>query len=197
LDELTMQKGYSRATFTVVAALFCGACTGGSGPRLEGAPVVRGKDGREYRVLAKGAYKAFYDSAGRVDRLEYDSNGDGKTDQTAYYDGADSPRRLEVDSNFDGRVDRWEAYDDHGGLVSVGTSQKHGDRPDVWTFRGPGGETQRVEIDSDGDGRVDRWQRWEGARLVTEDVDSDGDGKPDHRLKYDAHGKVTGIEALQ
>jgi hypothetical protein len=172
-------------------------CTGGPGPKLEGAPVVRGKDGREYRVVAKGAYKAFYDSGGRVDRLEYDSNGDGKTDQIAYYDGADSPRRLESDTNFDGRVDRWEAYDENGRLVSVGTSQKQGDRPDVWTFRGAGGETQRVEIDSNGDGRPDRWQRWEGPRLVTEDVDSDSDGKPDHRLKYGPHGKVTGIEPLK
>lgn len=193
-----MQKGYSPATVTAVAVLLCGyGCAGGSSPKLTGAPVVRGNDGREYRVLEKGAYKAFYDSAGRVDRLEYDSNGDGKTDHVAYYDGTASPRRLEVDSNFDGRVDRWETYDENGGLVSVGTSQKHGDRPDVWTFRGPGGETQRVEIDSNGDGRVDRWQRWEGPRLLTEDVDSDGDGKPDHRLKYDAHGKVAGMEPLK
>jgi hypothetical protein len=178
-----------------LALVACG-CTGGANPRLAGAPVVKGADGREYRVLAKGPYKAFYDSAGRVDRLEYDSNGDGKTDHVAYYDGAASPKRLEIDTDFDGRTDRWETYDENGGLVSVGTSRKHGDRPDVWTFLGPKGETQRVEIDSDGDGRPDRWQRWEGSRLMSEDVDTDGDGRPDHRFKHDAQGKVTGIEPI-
>lgn len=185
----------SIALGTLLAA--ASGCTGSSNPKLDGAPVVRGADGREYRLLAKGPYKAFYDAKGRVDRLEYDSNGDGKTDHVAFYDGSEYPKRLEVDTDFDGRADRWEAYDENGQLVSVGTSQKHGDRPDVWTFPGPKGDTQRVEIDSNGDGRPDRWQRWENGRLATEDVDTDGDGRADHRFKHDAQGKITGIEAIR
>ena len=58
--------------------------------------MLKGPDGREYRVLSKGRYKAFYDTGGRVDRLEFDSNGDGKTDQVAFYDGAASPRRVTI-----------------------------------------------------------------------------------------------------
>ena len=193
-----MQNRYGRAGVVALSLLVpVLACTGSPNPRLDNAPVVRGADGREYRVLAKGPYKAFYDSAGRVDRIEYDSNGDGKTDQTAFYDGSSYPKRLEVDTDFDGRTDRWETYDENGRLASVGISRKHGDRPDMWTFYGPSGETQRVEIDSNGHGRPDRWQRWEGSRLVTEDIDSDGDGKPDRRLKYDSHGKVIGMETLR
>jgi hypothetical protein len=193
-----MRKRLWLGPFAVAAlVLGYGGCSGSSNPRLDGAPVVRGEDGREYRVLAKGPYKAFYDSAGRVDRLEYDSNGDGKPDNVAFYDGAASPKRLEVDLDFDGKVDRWESYDSNMKLVSVGTSRSHGDRPDVWTVPGPDGQTERVEVDSNGDGRPDRWQRWDGRRLVSEDVDSDGDGKPDHRLKYDAQGKVTGIEPVR
>ena len=187
----------ARRTWLAVPLLtLVAACNPPANPRLDRAPVVRGPDGREYRLLAKDAYKAFYDSSGRLDRLEYDSNGDGKADHVVFYDGGTAPHRMEVDTDFDGRVDRWETYDDAGHLVSVGTSRRHGNRPDVWTFPGPNGETQRVEIDSDGDGRVDRWQRWEGSHLVTEDVDTDGDGRPDHRLRYDAHGKVSGIEML-
>ncbi len=87
------------------------ACGPPPGPSLKGAPVLKGPDGREYRVLSKGPYKAFYDASGRVERLEFDSNGDGKTDQVALYDGASSPRRVEVDSDFDGKTDRWETYD--------------------------------------------------------------------------------------
>src|SRR5258708_34181677 len=92
-------------------SLFVAGCGSGPGRSLEGAPVLKGPDGREYRVLSKGRYKAFYDASGHVDRLEFDSNGDGKTDQVAFYDGASSPRRVEIDSNFDGKTDRWESYD--------------------------------------------------------------------------------------
>ena len=36
----------------------------------------------------EAAYKAFYDSGGRLARIEYDSNGDGKPDYIAHHDGA-------------------------------------------------------------------------------------------------------------
>lgn len=177
--------------------LFLVACGPPPGPSLKGAPVLIGPDGREYRVLSKGPYKAFYDKSGRVERLEFDSNGDGKTDQVALYDGAASPRRVELDSDFDGKTDRWETYDGSGKLVSVGTSRAHGDHPDVWTFPGPGGSTQRVELDTDGDGKVDRWQELAGGRLVREDLDTDHDGKPDRRIHYDARGHVVRMEPLR
>ena len=176
--------------------LLLASCGPRPGPSLEGAPVLKGPDGREYRVLSKGRYKAFYDGAGRVERLEHDSNGDGRTDQVALYDGASSPRRVEIDTDFDGKTDRWEAYDDSGKLLSVGTSRAHGDRPDIRTFPGPGGAVQRVELDTDGDGKVDRWQELVDGHLVHEDLDTDHDGKPDRRIHYDAQGHVTRLEPL-
>jgi len=187
----------TRPLAPMVTLLLAASCGHRSGPSLEGAPVLKGPDGREYRVLSKGPYKAFYDASGRVERLEYDSNGDGRTDQVALYDGASSPRRLEVDSDFDGKTDRWETYDESGKLLSVGTSRAHGDRPDMWTYPGPGGATKRVEIDTDGDGKVDRWQELEGGRLVREDLDTDHDGRPDRRIHYDAQGRVARLETLR
>jgi hypothetical protein len=53
-----------------------------------------------------------------------------------------------------------------------------------------------VRIDADRDGRVDRWQRWEAGRLAQEDLDTDGDGRGDRRLRYDARGKLLGVEPL-
>ena len=172
------------------------ACGPRPGPSLEGAPVFKGPDGRDYRVLSKGRYKAFYDASGHVDRLEYDSNGDGKTDQVAFYDGASSPRRVEIDGDFDGKTDRWESYDAGGTLVSVGLSRAHGDRPDIWSFPGPDGQALRVQLDTDGDGRVDRWQELVKGRVVSEDLDTDKDGKPDRRIHYDAQGHFVRLEPL-
>jgi hypothetical protein len=173
------------------------ACHRGPTPPLDNAPVFKGLDGREYRVLSKGAYKAFYDANSRVARLEHDSNGDGRPDQIAHYDGSSVPRRLEVDENFDGKADRWEAYDGTGALVSIGTSRSHGDKPDVWTFPGTSGRTRRVELDTNGDGRVDRWQDWGTGRLASEDLDIDADGKPDRRMHYDKQGRFAKLERLR
>jgi hypothetical protein len=193
-----MKLGMRLSVRTPLAlALFLSACSWQAGPSLENAPVLKGPDGREYRVLAKGAYKAFYGADGRVARLEHDSNGDGRGDQIAYYDGEASPRRLEVDEDFDGKCDRWEAYDAGSALVSVGRSHHHGDKPDVWTYPGPDGRTRRVELDTNGDGRVDRWQDWGAGRLASEDLDTDGDGKADRRIHYGAQGRMSKLETLR
>ena len=58
------------------------------------------------------------------------------------------------------------------------------------------GRVGEVHIDADRDGRVDRWQKWEGGRLVQEDLDTDGDGRGDRRLRYDARGKLLGMEPV-
>src|SRR5262249_37441663 len=185
----------------------CGA-RGGLPPTLP--PTIRGPDGREYSVLDRGKYKAFYDASGRLSRLEYDSNGDGRPDQIALHDGQETPHELDLDTYFDGYTDRWEDYDPAGHLVRLGLSRRVKGRPDIWTsfdaqgrptrrdydedgdgkpdrweFLGADGHVERVEIDSARRGRPDRWQRWEGGRLVSEDLDTDGDGRPDRRLRYD------------
>jgi EF hand domain-containing protein len=196
------------------------ACTGrscsGGGPEL---PWVTGKDGRAYRLLDKGQYKAYYDAAGALQKIEYDSTGNGHPEQIDYHDGLPRPKRSEFDTNKDGKIDRWEEYDAAGRLVKLATSRV-GDRPDKWiTFDQNGlptrieydtngngrvdrtelleaGQIVRVEIDADGDGRVDRWQTWQAGKLVSEDLDTDHDGKPDRRLRYGPHGEVLALELL-
>ena len=66
----------------------CGARGGLPPPR---PPTVTGPDGQTYHLVDKGPYKAFYDAWGRLQRIEYDSNGDGKPDQIARYDGRRHP----------------------------------------------------------------------------------------------------------
>jgi hypothetical protein len=194
----------------------CGAL-GGLPP--ERPPILKGPDGSVYHLVGRGPYKAFYDRWGRLQRLEYDQNGDGRADRIAHYDGTRFPRTIEVDEDFDGVFDRWEDYDDAGRLVKVGTSRR-GHGPDMWTALNQQGEPVRreydddgdgrperfeylqrgqvirVELDTDRDGRIDRWQEWRAGRLISEEVDTDGDGRPDQRIRYGEGGNVLGLEAI-
>jgi hypothetical protein len=183
--------------------------------------MITGADGREYYLLDRGPYKALYDPWGRLQRIEYDSNGDGKPDHVAHHDGEKLPHLLEVDEDFDGRSDRWEDYDVRGVLSRVGLSRRGAGRPDLWIVPGPDGLTpagkdydddgdgrvdrrellssgvvSRVEVDADRDGRMDRWRSVSGGRVQAEDVDTDGDGKPDHRIRYGDKGQVVGLERI-
>jgi hypothetical protein len=182
-------------------------------------PTLKGADGREYILLAKGVNKPFFDAKGLLERVEYDRNADGKPDQIARHDGKRIPELIENDDDFDGNTDTWLYFNPAGVLLKQGGSRRGG-KPDVWVFTGPDGKPIRQEYDEDGDGnvdrierlkgalidvievdadrngKVDRWQRWDAGRLQYEDLDSDGDGKPDRRLRYGARGEVTKMEPL-
>lgn len=209
----------SRGRALVVGTLVLGGCGGLGGRPPDPLPVVKGADGREYRLLDRGAYKGFYDAWGRLQRIEYDSNKDGRPDQVAFHDGGKHPYRIEVDEDFDGKPDRWEDYSD-GKLVKVGVSRR-GQGPDLWQVLATDGVPRRREYDDDGDGRVerteilgdgrvvrlevdadrdgrtDRWQNWAAGRLVTEDLDTDGSGRADRRLEYGPAGRITASHALE
>ena len=207
----------------VLLVAFTSACAGRCGARgglpPERPPVVKGPDGKTYHVVGRGPYTAFYDAWGRLQRLEHDSNGDGRPDQIAHHEGQRTPRTIEVDEDFDGRTDRWEDYDGSGRLTRIGTSRR-GRGPDVWTAAPVEGQPTRkeydedgdgkpdrvetlaqgavtgVEIDQDRDGRADRWQSWTRGRLTSEDLDTNGDGRPDRRLLYGDDGRILRLEPL-
>jgi hypothetical protein len=203
----------------VLWAALAAACGGSAGLPPRTPPRVTGPDGKQYYLLDKGPYKAYYDAWGRLERFDYDSNADGRPDVIAHHRGAKLPSLLEVDADFDGTIDRWEDYDAAGRLVKVGTA-RHGRGPDNWTFPGPGeqpsrreydndgdgriekaevysaGRVARVELDGDGDGRVDRWQSWSGSHLDAEELDTDGDGRADRRLRYGARGRIEAVERV-
>ena len=188
-------------------------------PAQPQVPTLRAPDGREYVLLARGVNKPFYDAKGALERVEYDRNGDGKTDQIARHDGKRIPEIVENDDDFDGTTDNWVYYNPAGVLMKVGNARK-GNKPDFWLYAGPDGKATRQEYDEDGDGKVDRverlkndlidtievdgdrdgkadrWQHWDKGRLQYEDIDSDADGKPDRRLRYGAKGEVVKLEPL-
>lgn len=204
-----------------LAVASCGqrACGGLGGRPPASLPEVE-VGGQKYKVLDKGAYKAYYDSLGQIAQILQDSNGDGRPDRIAHYRNGKTVFLVEVDLDFDGWIDRWEHYDAAGQLLKVGRWRRVKGKEDTWSVLGPDGQVTRVEYDDDGDGRVDRadvlrggevvgveidadrdgridrWQVWDKGRLRSEDLDTDGDGKPDRRITYDARGRVTGTAPL-
>ncbi len=216
-----MRRPRSALIVLALASAGCARhCGGLGGLPPEGSDVfVEGPGGKEFRVITKGPYKAWYDHWGRLEKIEWDRDGDGRPDHIAHYQGGKLARLVEVDENRDGRIDRWEYYDEAGVLEKLGQARKGGN-PDIWTFPGAGAVPRRQELDDDGDckverveifedgrlaaveldtdrdGRIDRWQRWVAGKLRGEELDTDGDGKPDRRIAYDEHGGILGVELI-
>ena len=167
------------------------ACAPGSGSGAAGGQVTP-------------AYNA---ATGRLEKLTYDRNGDGRPDAWVEMDGARLVR-ADVDEDFDGRVDRREFYvAGKSGERTGGTDAIRGvgvlSRVEVTS--GSGESPARVETyergvlaaaeeDSDGNGRPDKWERYENGALVSVALDTRGRGVPDRRLVYGPDGAPPRLE---
>jgi EF hand len=150
--------------------------------------------------------KPEYDQTGRLAKLTFDRDGDGKIDTWGYMDGA-RVVRVEVDENGDGKVDRWEY---HGGSGGSGGSANAGSGVDTTLERieratrydgkvsrreyFDHGVLTRVEEDTDGDGKIDKWETYSGGVLAVLALDTKGRGRPDRRLIYLPDGTLSRIE---
>ena len=193
----------------------------GPGRRAAPGPAPRrGRDGVKRYLDDKGAYKAWYDYWGRLERIEYDQNGDGHPDHIAHYQGGRTPKMIEMDEDDNGLMDRWEYYDDAGVLIKLGDART-GRGPDAGPISGRARQARRIEYDEDRDGqferaelfeegrvvgveldtnrdgKTDRWQRWVNGKMRGEDIDTDGDGKADRRLAYDDKGHILGVQKIE
>lgn len=145
-----------------------------------------------------------YDRSGRLTKLSYDRNGDGKPETWGYMDGA-RVIRVEADKDADGRVDHWEFYrvPPPGSTAAPGSKEllerieraKTGTGHVTRTEFFEGGAMARVEEDTDGDGRIDKWETYTDGALSTMALDTTGRGTPDRRLVYSATGALDRIEA--
>ena len=206
----------------LLLASACGdrACGGRGGLPPDRLPTVDRSDGQTYRFLDRGAWKGYYDDAGNIVIVEYDSSGDGRADHIAHYDERRQIRLIEIDEDHDAWVDRWEHYDDAGILEKVGRWRRKKGHADEWTRRAPDGRPERIEYDDTGNGRVDRveifrdgvlariesdsnrdgaidrWQYWAAGRLASEELDTDGDGTPDRRLVFGPDARLMKVEPI-
>jgi hypothetical protein len=141
----------------------------------------------------------YNEKTGRLEKITYDRNRDGKVDAWTFMNGT-RVVRAELDDNHDGQVDRWEFYDtaDTGGaspsgapaagvLVRVESSTRNDGTVSRREYY-ERGQRARAEEDTDGDGKVDKWETWADRALSTILLDTDGDGRADRRLTYPADG---------
>lgn len=151
--------------------------------------------------------KPEYDLEGRLTKLTFDRDGDGKIDTWGYMDG---PRvvRVEVDQNGDGKPDLWEY---HGANVSAPKPPASGGDPVDPTLERRERATKhdgrvsrreffeagilgRVEEDTDQNGKVDKWETYLDGSLSVMALDTTGRGRPDRRLLYRTDGTLDRIE---
>jgi hypothetical protein len=84
-----------------------------------------------YRLIQKDQFQALYGADGRIVRLLYDRNHDGRAEGIVVYRPNGKPERGELDTDEDGAIDRWEYFRTDGTL-------------------------ERADIDVNRDGKVDR-----------------------------------------
>jgi hypothetical protein len=150
-------------------------------------------------TAAQGRVEPAYDkSSGKLTRLAYDADNDGKHDTWAFMDGA-RLTRLEADENQDGRIDRWEFYPVTAtkGVKPTPERIERSTRLDGQVSRREyfeNGVMVRVEEDTDGNGKPDKWETYAAGALVLLALDTQGRGKPDRRLVYAADGSLERIE---
>jgi antitoxin component YwqK of YwqJK toxin-antitoxin module len=173
----------------------------------------------EAESAVKKDVKSEYDKSGRLTRLEYDRNGDGKIDTWGYMDGS-RVVRVEVDEDGDGKVDRWEYHRDLTTTNDSKTSTGSSGSPGASAVASAGGDPTlerieratkhdgkvsrreyfengllaRVEEDTNGDGHIDKWETYSGGTLAIMAIDTKGRGTPDRRLIYQPDGTLSRIE---
>ena len=142
---------------------------------------------------------AYDQTTGRLTRLAYDANDNGRDDTWASMDGT-RLITLEADENEDGTIDRWEYYP---ATAAEGSRQpperiERATRLDGQVSRREyfdNGVLARIEEDTDGNGAVDKWETYAAGVLVTLALDTSGRGRPDRRLVYRPDGSLDRIEA--
>jgi hypothetical protein len=127
---------------------------------------------------------AEYDKVtGRLKRLAYDANRNGRNDAVSIMDGTRIDR-IELDLDENGKVDRWDFYRPDQTLEKVGLSRQNDGVMDAQAYYTGDGALVRIEVSTRRDGRFDRTEFYEAGALVRSEDDANGDGRPE---KWDTY----------
>jgi hypothetical protein len=190
------------ASIGLVAAI--GATTMGPAPRVAVVAVCVVATSCMSLDAPQGAVTPEYDGAsGRLARLSYDANGDGRAEAVASMDGREV-RSVEIDHDGDGLPDRWEYYH----APAAADTPRQGEAPRLRRVEQvvrhgttivrretyEDGQLVRVIEDRDADGRNDRWEEYVDGALVGVILDTTGSGRADRRIAY--AGEAMTVETL-
>lgn len=148
--------------------------------------------------------------SGDVVKLEADTNGDLKMDTFQYYKRG-AVERIERDTDTDGRIDERDllangktttrhSLDVHGEIVGILTFDGE-QRPLEWrrdttgdgrmdtVYQYEAGKPRLVTRDTTGDGRVNIWQRFRNEKPYKQTADLNGDGQIDQTIRFDEQGR--------
>jgi hypothetical protein len=148
-----------------------------------------------WTLIEKASYQTLYAPDGKIDRLLYDKNGDGRAESVTLFGPDGKPTSSQIDTDLDGLVDRWEHLDSSGRLVKLGRAGREAGTPDEWDVFGAAGEIRSREFDEDGNGKVDRAEYMDGGVVYLEELDTDRDGALDRRVFRGPRGEIQRIEA--
>ena len=127
---------------------------------------------------------AEYDpTSGRLRRLAYDANRNGRNDAVSIMDGTHI-HRIELDLDENGKVDRWDFYREDRSLEKVGLSRLNDGVMDSQAFYAADGSLQRIEASTRRDGRFNRVEFYEAGALIRSEDDGNGDGRADKWETY-------------
>jgi hypothetical protein len=171
-----------------------------------------------HRAATRSVTPVYDKATGRLTRLDYDPDGNGRVNVRTEMNGR-HPVRSFIDQNEDGTVERWEYYDASGRVGKVGQASRQDGREDTWLHQGADGAVVRIERatrgdgrvtrteeyargtvteareDSNGDGRLDRWETYRDGVLVVLALDTSRErGRPDRRLIYRPNGTLERLE---
>lgn len=120
---------------------------------------------------------------GKLQRLVFDSDADGRNDAVGNMDGA-RVTSIEIDSTGNGVTDRWDYFDSSGRLVRVGLARQDDGVMDAVGIYAENQQLVRLDVSTHRDGRFDRAEFYEAGILVRAEEDTDGDGRVD---KWEFH----------
>ena len=122
---------------------------------------------------------AEYDQqTGKLQRLAFDSDDDGRNDAAGILDGT-RVKHIEIDTTGNGTIDRWDFYDDDGRVVRVGMARQDDGVMDAVAIMGPDQQPVRLEVSTRRDGTFDRVEFYQAGRLARAEEDTNGDGRVD------------------
>jgi hypothetical protein len=131
----------------------------------------------------------YSEESGRLQRLTFDANEDGRNDAVGVMDGT-RVSRIELDTSGNGRTDRWEFYDTDRRLRRVGFSRQDDGVMDAVAVYASDEKSLQLEVSTRRDGRFDRTEFYESDLLARAEEDTDGDGRVDKWESYRRNPRV-------